>query len=799
MTGIHAFMTNQMKDDLRACGFSEEQLAQLTPQEGDEILAAVVATDVREVRESVATIVGQAREATRHLSKDGGDPGILQMVLVHPLSDDVGTIYRYALDDPELGERMTREAVSASEAGHNVYVEARTVRRGLSGKQRGGLADTVAVFALVVDSDSDKGKAWTPTVPISVVVATSPGNHHHWMFFETALDPATAQALGARLRAATNADSDTGNPCQPYRLSGTVNYPNKYKLERGRVVTPTRTLSLDDTLWTPERFEQEFPATAPKRNGGGNGHRPEPEESSIPADTLQEIQAQDTGKRGTRFWNVMIVLKSLGYTIDGIVALFEKYPDGIAAKYRGRLRHQVETVWAKLSIGDPKPTPTDITVIKVLSQADFLASFVPPDYLVDGVLQRRFIYSLTAVTGHGKTTLALLLAQAVGSTNPNARFGSHAVEKGRVVYFVGENPDDVRCRLIGANAERSDDANLDRIHYIAGVFDIAGLHEQLVAAIDKLGGVDLVLVDTSAAYFLKDDENSNPQMGAHARVLRTLTTLPGGPCVLVLCHPIKHVTDPSQLLPRGGGAFMAEMDGNLTLWKHDENLITFHHSDKFRGPGFEPITFKLEKITTDKLVDRKGRKIPTVHAVAISEQEEEAQEASAERDEDQLLAELAKNPKRSIADLARACGWLLADDEPHKSKVDRVLKRLQADKLVKRVRGKHWQVTDAGKELLEEEEEEERAEDRSGAPGGKKVKPFHALRGMKQRPTVPCAYCGTTGEVYKIADGRVPLGQRHHADLHAGCAEAYFTGKPSPKPKPGAHQPPDPPSEELDF
>ena len=45
---------------------------------------------------------------------------------------------------------------------------------------------------------------------------------------------------------------------------------------------------------------------------------------------------------------------------------------------------------------------------------------------------------------------------------------------------------------------------------------------------------------------------------------RTLTTLPGGPCVLVLCHPIKHVSEPEQLLPRGGGAFLAEVDGNLT-------------------------------------------------------------------------------------------------------------------------------------------------------------------------------------------------------------------------------------------
>ena len=302
-------------------------------------------------------------------------------------------------------------------------------------------------------------------------------------------------------------------------------------------------------------------------------------------------------------------------------------------------------------------TPTNITV---LSQADFLAGFVPPDYLVDGVLQRRFIYSLTAQTGHGKTALALLLARVVGSADL-ATFGPHTVEKGTVVYFVGENPDDVRCRLIGANAERSDDPGLDRVYYIAGVFDIAGLRKQLTAAIGKLGGVDLVLVDTSAAYFLKDDENSNPQMGEHARMLRSLTTLPGEPCVVTLCHPIKHAAEPSQLLPRGGGAFLNEVDGNLTLWKHDEDLITLHHSDKFRGPGFEPITFKLEKITTDKLVDSKGRQIPTVHAVAISGQEEEEQEANAERNEDELLAALVGKKALSVADLARACNWTLAN------------------------------------------------------------------------------------------------------------------------------------------
>jgi len=223
---------------------------------------------------------------------------------------------------------------------------------------------------------------------------------------------------------------------------------------------------------------------------------------------------------------------------------------------------------------------------------------------------------------------------------------------------------------------------------------------------------------------------------------------------------------------------MAEIDGNLTAWKHDDNLVTFHHSaDKFRGPGFEPITFKLEKIATEKLVDSKSRMIPTVHAVAISEREEAEQEATAEREEDQLLAELNSNPDRSVADLARACKWMLTTGEPHKSKVERVLTRLRIAKLIKKVRGRRWRLTDEGRKLLNEHDDET-VEDRSGAIGSKKA--FHALRGMKQRPTVPCTYCGQTGDVYKFADGRLPKGQRHHADLHEGCAEPFFTGQPKP-------------------
>ena len=64
------------------------------------------------------------------------------------------------------------------------------------------------------------------------------------------------------------------------------------------------------------------------------------------------------------------------------------------------------------------------------------------------------------------------------------------------------------------------------------------MYDQLIKQIESVGPIDFVIIDTSAAYFFGNEELSNTQMGAHARMLRKLTTLRGGPCVLPLCHPV---------------------------------------------------------------------------------------------------------------------------------------------------------------------------------------------------------------------------------------------------------------------
>ena len=71
----------------------------------------------------------------------------------------------------------------------------------------------------------------------------------------------------------------------------------------------------------------------------------------IDADTWATLKNPNGGRR--EFWNVVMVLKQIGFTVDGIIALFERFPNGLAAKYCGRLRHEVKRVYDKIK-GDPE-------------------------------------------------------------------------------------------------------------------------------------------------------------------------------------------------------------------------------------------------------------------------------------------------------------------------------------------------------------------------------------------------------------------------------------------------------------
>jgi hypothetical protein len=233
------------------------------------------------------------------------------------------------------------------------------------------------------------------------------------------------------------------------------------------------------------------------------------------------------------------------------------------------------------------------------------------------------------------------------------------------------------------------------VHFLPGVFKLSEIQARIKAEVEKIGAVSLVVVDTSAAYFEGMEENANVEMGIHARRMRSLVNLPGGPCVLVACHPVKNAA-PDNLLPRGGGAFIAEMDGNLALSKAD-TIVTMHWQGKFRGPDFAPILFQLFSATTPKLRDSKGRTIPTVVANAVSERERSLVEANSRSDEDALLIAIADHDRASMAALADVLHWINSKGKPDKSRVQRVANRLKSQGYVKLEKRNSLALSEKGK------------------------------------------------------------------------------------------------------
>jgi AAA domain len=318
----------------------------------------------------------------------------------------------------------------------------------------------------------------------------------------------------------------------------------------------------------------------------------------------------------------------------------------------------------------------------IQSSGQFTRNYSPPDYLVDGFLQRRYCYSFTARTGGGKTALALLLAAHVGLGLP---LGDREVDKGRVLIFAGENPDDVRARWIAMGQQMNFDLETIDVHFVPGRFKISELIERIRKEMEALGGAALLIIDTSAAYFEGDDENDNVQLGAHASRMRELR-IPGGPCTIINCHPTKNAAD-DNLIPRGGGAFLNEVDGNLAARK-DDMAVELHWQGKFRGPEFAPMNFQLKTVTHERLKDSKGRLISTVIASCLSDQEKQEMAKVARTDENLMLEAIETlEGNTSLSDLARKLGWLNKSGVPLKPKAHRVLGRLKRAKLITEERG----------------------------------------------------------------------------------------------------------------
>jgi hypothetical protein len=327
----------------------------------------------------------------------------------------------------------------------------------------------------------------------------------------------------------------------------------------------------------------------------------------------------------------------------------------------------------------------------LVDASEWLADSVPPEYVVEGIVQRGTLCALTAVTNHGKTAVSLTMAVCIAT---GRKFAGKEIKQGKVLILCGENPDGFRTRLQATlqhmGLERGDVAGL--ITVLPLPLAIGNYVEQIIEEGRAQGGeFALVLIDTSVSYFGGDNEDDNLQARNHAWHMRALVELPGHPAIIANCHPTKNA-DKDALLPRGGGAFLNEIDVNLTVWAEGESAMLHWHRKK-RGPDFEPIPFEFTGLT----IDEHGVKVPAVVAVHITDDRADQIRRVRSQEEDRLLYALLHHPDEAYPSLASHCGW---PGDKAKSKVSRVMGRLKDDQLVKKYRG-HYVLTPTGKNEAE--------------------------------------------------------------------------------------------------
>jgi hypothetical protein len=182
----------------------------------------------------------------------------------------------------------------------------------------------------VVDSGNGLQILWRLAVPVG------PGGF------------ATVEERTKAILLALGGPPGTQNVDRILRLPGTTNLPNEKKRKSGRVPCATALLSYSDIAHPLDVFPE-----VPRRDGATGSAGPKPNgrdgvHGDIPQDLLSLIrEGARTGDRSDKFFHVVAQLKGLGWTAADITALLEEHPNGIAAKYAGRVRAEVERAYGK--------------------------------------------------------------------------------------------------------------------------------------------------------------------------------------------------------------------------------------------------------------------------------------------------------------------------------------------------------------------------------------------------------------------------------------------------------------------
>jgi hypothetical protein len=572
-----------------------------------------------EIRQFVTIISEQAKRAI-------GDKAQAGSLSLSRLSPHGGGIVpsRFKIDDIE---QMVKCAIGDAKAGHNSYIEARTVL-GVKHGKRGDDDKTGYVFALVLDCDADKGEAGNVPEGATLIVesSTGTGNSQQWFFLREAVTADDAAPIGELIRATSGTDKGaTGKSSQPFRIAGTLNYPDAKKRARGRVLSATRILEHHpERMWTLAGLRELFGNVKPKAEtkatpdanetkGSNSG-----DESTLPAALLDTIKngVDESADRSRVFFGAVAKLKRLKWSFDDMVELFERYPNGIALKYVGRVRVEVERDYEKIQTDEHKakePTPPQLLAYSFDSEQDL--EF--PMCLIEDIATEGTVGLLAGESTAGKSFVAIDLGFAINLGQP---WFDKPVLQGGVVYLACEAPGTIPPRRKAARDHRGNVVDEDGI--FADTRDLPFVtikegadfskdqgYQRLIPTLKKIAStfdekykvpLRLTIVDTMITAFAIENWNDPAQVTMVTNKLHDIAKQTGS-AVMGIAH---HGKDISRGVT-GSFAQKANVDFLLSIYIKRANdndplseVVSRHiHLSKYRdGPEGWQREFRLQSV-----------------------------------------------------------------------------------------------------------------------------------------------------------------------------------------------------------
>jgi hypothetical protein len=122
--------------------------------------------------------------------------------------------------------------------GVNLFAPYALMSPSLRASQKGSEKDVLYSLAAVADVDADKCEQPKIALEASYSISTSPSNRQDIYIFAQPLPASVAKPVLIALHAAIGGDSAQKDLSHIWRVSGTLNWPTKAKLARGRSPIP---------------------------------------------------------------------------------------------------------------------------------------------------------------------------------------------------------------------------------------------------------------------------------------------------------------------------------------------------------------------------------------------------------------------------------------------------------------------------------------------------------------------------------------------------------------------------------